>query len=155
MIGADIPGMSLLMGPPSDAAIAHNFQVILGGDIIGDFYGVDGLGKSIGAMPYKELGRLVPMQLIDHGSYSNVILKWGRMDRNLLWRWMQEVEFGGQFRKDLVIMQLTRSKFPTRTFVVAGAFPVRWSGGTMDSNSTTIAVEEIELAYHALEMVAI
>ncbi len=144
-----LPGNGSVFG--RDADITYNFSVLVEGMVIGDFMAVETLNRSIEVVPYKELGKNdAPHELIGTGNLGHVVLKWGLMNRGALWDWMKEVEVKGDFRRDVLIMHLTRSQIPVRTFVLKGAWPVRWSGANLDALSSTTAVEEIELSYKKL-----
>lgn len=139
-----------------DADITFNFSVLIDGVPWGDFYSVETFNRAIEVHSYKELGKNdAPHELIGQGSFGHCVLKWGLMNRSSLWDWMQLVQPGGKFRKDVLIMQMTRGKIPVRTYNLRGAFPMRWAGANMDAMSSTTAVEELELSYQSLEVNAI
>lgn len=159
MIGLnDILTFQKLPGPlraftSRDADIVFNFSVLIDGDTFGDFMAVEALQKTIEAHEYRELGKNdAPHELIGQGANGRVVLKWGLMNRGALWEWMESVKIGGEFRKDVIIMQLTRGKVPVRAFNLVGAFPVRWNSANLDAGTSDTAVEEVELSYQSLEV---
>lgn len=139
-----------------DPDITFNFSVLVDGIPWGDFAAVETFNKNIEVLTYKELGKNdTPHELVGQGSLGHAVLKWGLMNRSSLWDWMQLVKPGAKFRKDVLIMQMTRGKIPVRTYNLRGAFPVRWAGANMDAQSSTTAIEELELSYQSLEVNAI
>lgn len=139
-----------------DADITFNFTLLIDGLPWGDFYAVETFNRSIEVTTYKELGKNdAPHELIGTGANGHIVLKWGLMNRGALWDWMDEVKVTKSFRKDVLIMQMTRGKVPVRTFSLKGAWPVRWTGANLDAMSSTTAVEEIELSYRELDVTAI
>jgi phage tail-like protein len=162
MIGLnDILSSSMLPGPLAalfsrDVDITFNFTVLVGGIPLGDFYAVETFQRGIEVHTYNELGKNdAPHELIGKGNLGHVVLKWGLMNRSSLWDWLQEVEVQGDFRRDVLIIQMNRGKIPIRTYNLRGAWPVRWTGANLDANSSTNAVEELELSYRKLEVNAI
>lgn len=175
MIGlGDVLDAGNLPGPLAalfsrDADITFNFMVLVDGLPLGDFYSIENINRSFEPVAYKELGRNdSPHQLMGQGSYGQVILKWGMMNRGSLWDWTEEMKcggpealslgpitLGGSFRKDVMVIQMTRGKLPVRTYNFRNAWPVRWSGANLDAMSSTTAVEELELVYERLEVNAI
>jgi phage tail-like protein len=152
-----------------DADISFNFMVLVDGLPLGDFYGVENINRTVEPFAYAELGKNdTPHQLMGQAACGQVVLKWGMMNRGALWDWIQEVKvggppsltilgktFGGSFRKDVMVMQMTRGKIPVRAYNFRNAWPVRWAGANLDAMSSTTAVEELELIYEALEVYAI
>ncbi len=162
MIGlSDVLSFQNLPGPlqafiSRDPDITFNFNVLVGGVPLGDFVAVETIVKNVEAHSYKELGKNdSPHELIGQGSNGRVVLKWGLMNRSSLWDWMNEVKVGKDFRRDVLVMQMTRGKIPVRTYNFRGAFPVRWTGAPLDAGSSTPAIEELELSYKSIEVNAI
>lgn len=171
----DVLSSSALPGPlqalfSRDADICFNFMVMAGGVPLGDFYAVETIQRNIEVHSYKELGKNdAPHELLGVGNAGHVVLKWGMMNRSSLWDWMSEVKAktpgggGGMlsamasdsFRRDVLVLQMTRGKIPVRTYNFRGAWPVRWSGANLDADNSARAVEELELSYRSLEVNAI
>jgi phage tail-like protein len=54
-----------------------------------------------------------------------------------------------------MIIQMNRGKIPLRIYSLKNCWPVRWSGANLDAMSSTTAVEELELVYEHLDVMAI
>ncbi|MEM9578138.1 MAG: phage tail protein [Pseudomonadota bacterium] len=53
--------------------------------------------------------------------------------------------------KDITVSLLNEKRLPVAVWSVGNAYPVKWAVGTFDAMKNELAVETIELAYHALE----
>lgn len=53
--------------------------------------------------------------------------------------------------KDITVSLLNEMGVPVAVWSVGNAYPVKWSVGGFDAMKNELAVETIELAYHALE----
>ena len=88
-----------------------SFHVMLGLDPFGNFAEVDGLKYEMAAFEYKELGRnhsSLRLPFDGPGQPGEVTLKWGYIIRSKLFRWMEAVEVGGDFKKEVWIFHISR-----------------------------------------------
>ncbi|NJN83122.1 MAG: phage tail protein [Caldilineaceae bacterium] len=81
-------------------------------------------------------------------------LKRGLAFSSTLSKWfMADAENGGAAKYPVTIMQYS-SYFPTlapaRFYHLNNAFPVKWTGPTLDVDSTSVAMESLELAFDDL-----
>jgi len=53
--------------------------------------------------------------------------------------------------KDMTVSLLNEMRVPVAVWSVGNAYPLKWSVGGFDAMKNELAVETIELAYHALE----
>lgn len=135
--------------------VAYMFTVLINGLPVGEFHAVDGLSRSVTTEEYYEGGRNhQPLNLIKHGKYADLTLKWGLVQRGYFFNWMSEVQAGYRFRRDLVIMMQDRMLLPTRVFTIIGAYPVEWTSAPLDGQNSNVPVETLKLKYHSLDMVA-
>lgn len=147
--------------PDGDAAVnlvdvTYLFKVLIGGDAVGDFQSVENFERKIKPYEYREGGRNhAPHQLYDPPSYGELTLKWGLMERDPLWNWMQQVQIGTDFRKEVQIFQLRRDLGQARrTITLQRAWPTSWKGVNLDVDGNKLAVEELKLVYDAMTMTA-
>lgn len=139
-----------------DADVGFYFTVLLDNIPAGDFVGIDGMGRSIEPYEYKELGKNdAPHVLVGQGKNNQITLKWGLMNRQVLYDWVQAVKPSGSFRKDVIVMQLSRQKLPIRIYTISGAWPVEWKAAPLSSLDSNMCVEEVTLVYDSIEMLAI
>ena len=136
--------------------ITFLFQVVFGSLEIGDFQTVENIQKSVEVYSYQEGGRNhSPLLLPGPAKYGELTLKWGFMDRTTLWEWIEAVQIGGDFKRDIMIVHLTRRLMPHRIYTLTGAWPIEWSGANLDVNDNKIPVESIKLVYDSLSLEAI
>lgn len=134
--------------------VGYLFKVLIEGEAIGDFQGVEGFERRIQPHEYKEGGRNhAPHQLYNPPSWGEVTLKWGLMERDPLWKWMEAVQIGAGFRREVQIFQLNR-KLDTarRTITLQRAWPISWKGVNLDVDATKLSVEELRLVYDVMTM---
>lgn len=138
------------------ADIAFLFRVVGDGGLLGDFTGVDGMGRTVEPYEYAEGGKNDGQHVLPGPvKLGRITLRWGMMDRSALHDWCRAVEVGRGARQDLLVMQLTRAGAPLRIYAVSGAWPVSWRGAPLDATQSQVPIEEIELAYSDLEMVVV
>jgi phage tail-like protein len=129
----------------------HNFVLKIPGiDTIGAFSECSGLELSFEVYEYREGGNNeVIHRLPGRLQYPNLLLSRGLTNEDALLRWFAATQTEAQ-RKE-VTLTLTGGPV-TRTWTFADAFPVRWTGPTVDSNGTSIATETLEVAHGGLKM---
>lgn len=124
-----------------------------GYDSLGDFMMVEELKREREPFVYREGGRNDhPHILFGAGSYGELILRWGLMDRSRLWKWMDAVKLGEAFRRSGVIHQYTRSGKVIRRYYFEDAWPVGWKGPRLNSLESEIPIEEIHIACHKIKV---
>lgn len=85
-------------------------------------------------------------------TYGEVTLKSGLMDRNVLFEWMEEVELGQDFRREVQIFQLNRMREQRRAYTLQRAWPTEWKGADLQCEDNKLPVEELTLVYDFLEV---
>ncbi len=144
--------------PDGDAKVALSdiaflFHVTIGGEAVGDFQGVENISRQYEAYEYKEGGRNhAPHMLPGPSTYGEITLKSGLMDRGALFAWMEEVELGEDFRKEVQIFQLNRMREQRRAYTLQRAWPTEWKGADLECDDNKLPVEELTLVYDFLEM---
>lgn len=135
----------------AEADITYNFMVLVDFQPIGEFQAIDGITRAVETEAIPEGGRNYgPHIKIKQGAEMSVVLKWGMTDRGFMWKWMDAVQVGKEFRQEVLIVQFNRMMVPVRRFVLMGAFPRRVSSAALDSSGSTMAVDEVELVYDQL-----
>ena len=81
---------------------------------------------------------------------SNLILKRGLTDIQMLWAWHQDVIRGTIIRRNGSIYLLGRESQPVLWWNFTGAYPVKWVGPELRAESNTVAVETVELVHRGL-----
>lgn len=146
--------MKILFPGPVYPDVTYNFIVLLGTAPFGDFKEVSDFGYEVDPYKYKEGGRNTSQRMLafdEPGKYKTLKLKWGTVRWNALYDWMNVVQVGGQFRRSVTLMQLSRNgNSISRVVILSDAWPVSWTGTPMDSHSNEVGLEELELAYEKM-----
>lgn len=82
--------------------------------------------------------------------YQNITLKRGITDLDEMWKWYQSVVIGKFIRKNGSIVLMDAAGEDKWRWNFHGAFPVKWTGPDLKSDSNTVAFESIELAHHGI-----
>lgn len=141
-----------LLGIRNDPYAAFNFHVEIEGLIFGGFTEISGLQVETAVEEYQEGGQNEYVhKLPGPARYpSNLILKRGLTDIDTFWSWHQDVIAGTIRRKNGSIFLLDRMRLPAMYWDFNDAYPVKWSGPDFKADSSSVAVETIELAHRGI-----
>lgn len=135
---------------------SHMFHVIVGLDPLGNFSAVENLSYDNDAFEYAELGRNhAPVRLPWNpvGKPGDITLRWGMVIRSKMYSWMNDVEVGKDYRKNLYIIQLSRKKIPLRIYHLTGCFPLGWRAADFNTEqSAAVGTEELRIAYDQVDL---
>jgi phage tail-like protein len=111
-----------------------------------------GLEGEIEVLPYDEGGvNDHPHKLPGRAKFPNVILKRGVTDSQDLWKWFSDMIQGTVKRKTVHIILFDAKGSEVRRWTFEGAYPVKWSGPSFNSNENAVAIETMELAHEGME----
>jgi phage tail-like protein len=82
--------------------------------------------------------------------FSPVTLKRGITDSDELWKWRQTVLDGKTVRKNGSIILLNEAGEERLRWNFMDAWPSKWTGPSLNSTSTAVAVETLELTHEEL-----
>jgi phage tail-like protein len=141
-----------LLGIRNDPYMAFNFLVEIEGLVVGGFSEVTGLQIETVIETYREGGlNEYEHKLAGPTRYpSNLILKRGLTDIETLWSWHQDVMQGTIERKNGTIYLLDRQRLPAMWWDFMEAYPVKWTGPDLRADSSTVAVETVELVHRGI-----
>ena len=141
-----------LLGIRNDPYMDFNFLVEIEGLLVGGFTEVTGLQIQIDVMEYQEGGlNDYAHQLRGVTRYpQKLTLKHGLTDIETMWRWLQDVAQGLIERRNGTIYLLDRQGLPAMWWDFLQAYPVKWSGPELRANSSTVAVETVELVHQGI-----
>ncbi len=131
-----------------------SFSVRVGNKTIADFLECSSPGIEVNEVEYRsgsDPSRTV-RKLTGLAKYTNVTLKRGVTTDTELYDWMRNVRDGNIDRRDVIITLLDGQGLPLAAWRLHKAFPVKWSGPSLNSKSNEIAIESIELAYEGLDV---
>jgi phage tail-like protein len=118
-------------------------------DTIGYFDVCHGLEISVEVYEYREGGNNdFVHRLPGRVTYPNLVLSRGVTKEDALLKWFQATQTQAQ-RKEITVT--LNGEGGTRTWTFADAFPIRWSGPSLDSHGNSIASETLEIAHTGLK----
>lgn len=117
---------------------------------VGHFGECSGLSVEWEVMPYQEGGEnRFEHKLKGRMKYPNLVLKRGVTDEDALLNWLFEKKDVDK-RGSVVVSLMSPDNKVVRRWAFAGAFPVKWTGPTMNAGSNNIATETLEIAHQGL-----
>ena len=138
-------------GSTPDPVGENRFTVLLGKGVqIGIFSECSGIQAEYEVMEYPEGGenRFVH-KLRGRLKYSNLVLKRGITHEDALLKWFFETKQWDK-REDVIVALKGPDSNSVRTWSFAHAFPVKWTGPTLNAGSNNAATETLEIAHRGL-----
>ncbi len=132
-----------------DPYLSFNFLVEVEGLVVGGFNDVSGLQSEIEVNDYREGGvNDYIHRLAGPARYpSNLVLKHGLTDDTTLWLWHRDVRRGIIIRRKVTILLQDASGSTVNSWILEKAYPVRWVGPELKADSSTVAIETLELVH--------
>ena len=142
-----------MVGQRTDPYLAFQYQVEIESVTVGGFSEVTGLQVETEIKEYREGGLNEYMhRLAGPTRYpSNLILKRGLTDVDILIRWHQQVTQGAvkRFNGSIVLLDISGQERWRWNFLQA--YPVKWIGPNLRANATEVALETLELAHNGFQ----
>ncbi len=143
-------------GKTNDPYCSFRFLFEIQGLIKGGFTEVSGLQVEVETEDYQEGGvNEFVRKLPKTTKYPNLILKRGITDSEILWNWHQDVVNGIIERRTGYIIMLDHSAQKVGTeilrWTIKETFPVKWTGPEFKANSSTVAIETLELVHEGID----
>jgi phage tail-like protein len=134
-----------------DPYLNFRFKVEIDNLLVAGFSDVSGLQRETETEDYHEGGVNDYMhKLPKMTKQSNITLKRGFTDSDVLWKWHQEV-IGGEFDRKIcrIILQDLEGNEKWH-WSLEEAFPVKWIGPDFKTDSGAVAIETLELAHKGI-----
>lgn len=132
--------------------IAFRFLVEIQGLIVGGFSEVSGLQVETEVETVEEGGvNDYVHKLPKKTTYPNLVLKRGLADSTALWGWHQNVVNGIIKRTSGAVILLDLEGNEKWRWHFKNAYPVKWVGPELKADSSTVAVETLELVHEGLQ----
>lgn len=129
-------------------------MVEIEGIIAGGFTEVSGLTIETEVESVEEGGANDIVYKLPKGTkYTDITLKHGLSDFDLIWRWYQDVINGKIVRKNGVIYIFDQKGDIGVQWGFLEAFPFKWVGPTFNASSSTVATETMVLTHHGLKKI--
>lgn len=85
--------------------------------------------------------------------YTNITLKRGITTSNVLWDWFQKGIYDGSVTYiNMSVTLYDNAGNVSRRWNLINAFPIKWMGPALKSDSNQAAVESLEIAFQKLEL---
>jgi phage tail-like protein len=128
-----------------------NFLVEIDGITQAGFQEASGLDATTDVVDYREGADPNHVRkLTGLNKFSPVTLKRGITDSDELWKWRQTVLDGKTVRKNGSIILLNEAGEEKLRWNFMDAWPSKWTGPSLNSTATAVAVETLELTHEEL-----
>ncbi|NEQ20291.1 MAG: phage tail protein [Microcoleus sp. SIO2G3] len=135
---------------------ANRFYVEIGGSIAASFSECSGLNVQIDKETYLEGGVNDQQRIfLKQAKFSDVTLKRGITDDVIFWQWLEKfLSPDKKERRNVTIIVFNQAGETMQAWTLVGAVPVGWKTPSLQANSSTVAIEELTLAYEGIKVVA-
>lgn len=132
----------------------YNFAVELDGITRMGFKDCSGLDSSSEVSKYREGtdSTLAQRQIPGLLSFSHITLKRGVTDDSALWEWRDSIAKGTPIRRTISIILRNDQGDEKIRWNIKNAWPVKWTGPSLDAASNALALETLELAHEGIEV---
>ncbi len=144
--------------PTEELFGAYNFLLELSGIvddatvIVGGFKSVSGMDSETEIIEFKQGNDLVVRKKPGRTTYANIVLERGYTATDDLWQWRKNIEDGTIDRRSGSIIILDQDQeTEVGRYNFYEAWPAKWYVPDMDSDSSAVAIEKIELAVEKVE----
>jgi phage tail-like protein len=139
-------------GKRTDPYGGYNFLVEIDGITQAGFQEVSGLDSSTDTVDYREGNDPNHVRKLPGlNKYSPITLKRGITDSDELWKWRATVIDGAIMRKNGSIILLDDAGKEKLRWNFFNAWPSKWTGPALNSTSTAIAVESLEITHEEVK----
>lgn len=133
---------------------ANRFYIEMESNITASFSECSGLGVKIKREAQFE-GGLNDQQriLLGQAEFSDVTLKRGITDDFVFWSWLSQILGQSQHqRRNVNILLFNQAGETMQCWTLIGAVPIGWKAPSLQATATTVAIEELTLAYEGLKI---
>jgi phage tail-like protein len=138
-----------------DYVTTNRFYVEIGGSIAASFSECSGLDVQIEKETYFEGGVNNQQRIfLKQTKFGDVTLKRGITDDVTFWEWLEKMLGPAKKeRRSITILVFNQAGETMQAWTLVGAVPVAWKTPSLQANSSTVAIEELTLAYEGLKVV--
>ena len=141
-------------GQRVDPYSSFDFLVEIDGITRASFMEAGGLDSAIDVTEFREGAMNETMRKLPAKTkFSNITLKWGSADDHELYDWHRQWVKGDPAakRKNGSIILLDRSGQEKIRWNFINAWPVKWTGPSLNAKNNDVSIEALELAHEGLE----
>jgi phage tail-like protein len=142
--------------PPDESSpgVLYKFWVEVDNAVVAEFKECSGIRMERETEPVKEGGQNEYTHMLPgRNKYFPIVLKYGVTDSTALWEWYRQGLYDGKVvRKDISILLRNVEGDIVRRWDVIKAYPTKWDGPQLNTESNQVAIESIELTHHGLSL---
>jgi phage tail-like protein len=128
-----------------------NFVVEINGTQTAGFSEVAGLEARTETEDFREGGvNDYVHKIAKETRYSNLTLKHGITDDEVMWNWCDSVRNGRVERKTISVLLMDSQRHEKWRWIFRDAFPVKWNATDLSGSGNSIVIESIEFAHHGM-----
>jgi phage tail-like protein len=133
---------------------ANRFYVEIESNITASFRECSGLGVNIKREAHFEGGVNDQQRIIlGQAEFTDVTLKRGLTDDFVFWDWVsQTLTKSKKERRNVNVLTFNQAGETMQCWTLIGAIPVGWKAPALQADSSTVAIEELTLAYEGLKV---
>jgi phage tail-like protein len=133
---------------------ANRFYIEIGSSIAASFSECSGLDVQIEKETYFEGGVNDQQRIfLKQTKFGDVTLKRGITDDVTFWQWLKKfLGPGKKERRNVTILVFNQAGETMQAWTLVGAVPVSWKTPSLQASSSTVAIEELTLAYEGLKV---
>lgn len=151
-------------GPPSQAMrpndfgknyiTTNRFYVEMEKDLKASFTECSGLDVQIDKEVFSEGGVNEQQRvLLKQVKFGEITLKRGMTDDLIFWEWINKLlEDGPPERRNINILVFNQAGETMQAWTLQGAIPVAWKTPSLQADSSSVAIEELTLAFEGLKV---
>lgn len=139
----------------SNYILTNRFYVEIGSEIKASFSECSGFGVNMKKETLLE-GGLNDRQhiLVGHAEFDDVTLKRGMTNDLTFWNWLSEtLSSYPKTRYNLNILMFNQAGETQLQWSLLDAIPVSWKAPALQADSSSVAIEELTLAYEGIELI--
>ena len=133
--------------------VAFKFWVEIQNIIVAEFKECNGLRMERATEPVNEGGvNDYVHQLPGRNKYFPIVLKKGITDSTALWDWYRSGLYDGQVERiNFNILLRNVEGTVIQRWEVVDAYPTKWEGPQLNTETNQVAIETIEITHHGLQ----
>ncbi len=131
----------------------NHYYVEIGSSIVACFSECSGVSAEIEKEVYLEGGANDQQRIIlGHTRFSDVTLKRGVTDDATFSNWFSEIFHKQTKRRNVNILVFNQAGELMRSWTLVGAIPVAWCTPNLEADGSSVAIEELTLAFEGLKV---
>jgi len=135
--------------PSERFGVAPRFGIEVKAELLASFAECSGLSVSVRNDKWEEGGaNHTTLKFPGRTDFGNLTLRHGVTHSEDLFKWFLEVLRGEDARRNITVILFGHDlQQQLRSWQFSRAFPVKWTGPTLQAASSTVAIESVEFAH--------